>query len=109
MQKINGKRYYIFKAEFNVHAKIASPLAPNTVKIEEKALIEPEEKLGCDAALITSTTKNFSSALKSNFTATHSGNIWEFFKQTNVKVITPRQQIVDAMQKRLSSPPIQLR
>jgi hypothetical protein len=101
MQKINGKKYYIFKAEFNVHARIANPLALNAAKIEEKALTEPGEKLSCDTAVITSVSKNFSSALESNFTATHSGNMWEFSKQTNVKVITPRQQIINAIRKRL--------
>lgn len=102
-QKINGEKCYIFKAEFNVHANITSPLSSGAVKIEKGALTEPGEKLGADTAVITSFSKNFSSALESNFTATHSGNTWEFSKQTNVKVITPRQQIINAVRKRLDA------
>jgi hypothetical protein len=103
-QKILGEKRYIFKVEFNVHAKIAKSLLPGTVKIDVDALTHSGETLSSDTAVVTSFSKTFSSALESNFTATHSGNTWEFSEQTNVKVITPRQQIIDAMQKRLSTP-----
>jgi hypothetical protein len=103
VQKINGKKHYIFKAEFNVHAKISESLPPEAVRIAEDALTGLGETLSCDAAVITSLSKNISSSLKSNFTATHSVNTWEFDKQTNVKVITPRQQIINALQKRFAS------
>jgi hypothetical protein len=103
IQKIRGKKHYIFKAEFNVHAKITSSLPSDTVPIDKNALIKPGDSLSCDTAVITSTSKNFSSVLESNFTSTHSGNVWEFSKQTNVKVGTPRQQIIDALQKRLDT------
>jgi hypothetical protein len=101
-QIINGKRCYIFKAEFNVHAEITTRLSPGIPLINKNALTQPGEKLGGDSAVITSLCKKFSSALTSNFTSTHSGNTWEFSEQTNVKVITPRQQIVNAIQKRLT-------
>jgi hypothetical protein len=101
VQKINGRKLYIFKAEFNVHAQIAGVLPSGTAKIDENALTQLGEKLSSDTAVIASLSKNFSSVLESNFTATHSGNTWEFPKQTNAKVITPRQQIINAMRKRL--------
>jgi hypothetical protein len=105
MQKINGKKRYIFKAEFNVHAQITNALPPGAAKLDENALTQLGEKLGSDTAVVTSLAKNFSSVLESNFTATHSGNTWEFSKQTNVKIITPRQQIVNAIRKRLDVRP----
>jgi hypothetical protein len=101
IQKINGKKRYIFKAEFNVHARIITALPPGAAQIDENALTHQGEKLGSDTAVITSFSKNFSATLEGNFTATHSGNTWDFSSQTNVKVITPRQQIIDAMRKRL--------
>jgi hypothetical protein len=100
-QKINGKKCYIFKAEFNVHAQITGPLPPDATKIDADALVRLGENLSSDTAVITSFSKNFSSGLESNFTATHSGNTWKFSKQTNVKVVTSRQQIINAAQKRL--------
>jgi hypothetical protein len=103
IQKINGEKLYIFKAEFNVHAQITDALRPGAARIDANALTQQGEKLSCDTAVITSLSKNFSPVLESNFTATHSGNIWKFSKQTNVKVITPRQQIIDAMQKRINA------
>jgi hypothetical protein len=106
IQSVNGVRCYIFKAEFNVHAQIINTLPPGVAKIDENALTQPGEKLGGDTVIITSLSKKFSSALESNFTATHSGNTWDFSKQTNVRVITPRQQLIDAMQKRLNIQPI---
>jgi hypothetical protein len=101
-QQINGKKCYIFKAEFNVHAEITAPLSSGTPLIDENALTQPGEKLGGDSAVITSSCNKFSSALRSNFTSTHSGNTWKFSEQTNVKIITPRQQIINAVQKRLA-------
>ena len=99
-RKIEGKDYYIFKAAFNVHAEILADMPLDATKIEPNALIRLGERLGCDTAAITSASRNFSSALKSNFTATHSANAWVFAGQTNIKVITPRQEIIHAIQKR---------
>jgi hypothetical protein len=103
VQSVNGIRCYIFKAEFNVHAQIIDALPPGVAKIDENALTHPGEKLSGDTVVITSLSKKFSLTLESNFTATHSGNTWGFSKQTNVRVITPRQQLIDAMRKRLNS------
>jgi hypothetical protein len=111
MQMINGKKCYIFKVEFNVHAEIIEPLASGTTQIDQNAFIGFGEKLSSDTAIITSFCQKYSSTLKSNFTSTHSGNTWGFSKQTNIKVVTPRQQIIDAKQKRLAAPaegPIEL-
>jgi hypothetical protein len=108
IQQINGKKCYVFKAEFNVHAEIGAALPSGTGKIDENALTEPGEKLGSDTAIITSLCQKFSSVLKSNVTSTHSGNTWNFSKQTNVKVITPRQQIINAKEKRLDAQPVAL-
>jgi hypothetical protein len=107
IQRLSGRKCYIFKVEFNVHAEISVPLTSAT-KIDEKALTGPGEKLSSDTAVITSFCQKFSSTLKSNFTSTHSVNIWDFAKQTNVKVITPRQQIINAMQRRLDTQPAAL-
>jgi hypothetical protein len=104
-QIVNGKKCYIFKVEFNVHAEIIEPLSLGTAKIDQNALIGLGEKLGSDTAIITSFCQKISSSLESNFTSTHSGNTWGFSKQTNAKVVTPRQQIIDAIQKRLASHP----
>jgi hypothetical protein len=103
VQKINGQKCFIFKAEFNVHAAIESPLPPGTSQIDDNALTSTGDKLSGDTAIITSLSKNFAGALERNFTATHSANTWEFTKQTNVKVVTPRHQIIQAMQKRLGA------
>jgi hypothetical protein len=37
---------------------------------------------------------NFTLIPEYELDSTHSGNTWEFSKQTNVKIITPRQQII---------------
>jgi hypothetical protein len=100
-QKVNGQKQYVFKAEFNVHAQITNTLPLGAAKIDENAFTQLGEKLSSSTAVITSLSKKFSPRLESNFTATHSSNTWEFSKQTNVKVITPRQLVINAIEKRL--------
>jgi hypothetical protein len=42
----------------------------------------------------------------SHVSHTHGANEWEFKQQTNIKVVTPRQEIMDALQRRDGSIPI---
>jgi len=106
-RKINGKRCFVFKAEFNVFAEIIIELTCGTKLIDVNALITKGETIGCDTALITTIASGRTPRLKgltqkttSNVTHTHGANEWDFKQQTNVKVVTPRQIIVNAQQKR---------
>jgi len=113
--KTNGKTCCLYKAAFNVFAKIEEALITGTPlldtdtesnagidKIVPKPLTDVGESISCDTAIITSIEriKPSKESLVSNFTATHSTNTWEFRKQTNVKVVTPHQAIVNALQQR---------
>lgn len=107
VKKINGIKCFIFKAEFDVFAETVIGLMHDTNKIGEAALISKGEKIECDTALIATIAKGRTPRQKdlfqkttSHVTHTHGANEWEFKQQTNVKVVTPRQQIIDALQKR---------
>jgi hypothetical protein len=100
VKKINGLKYFIYKAEFNVFAEIVAALSPDILPIEKNALIIEGETIGCDTALITTIAQNRTQKTVSHVSHTHGASKWEFKQQTNVKVVTPRQEIVDALQKR---------
>jgi len=107
---INGTKYFCFKAEFNVFAEIIVELSKEIPKIEEKPLTAKGEKLGSDTALITTIAKTRTPRKKDLFQDTashvshkHGASVWRFTHQTNVKVITPRQEIMDAIQKRFNN------
>lgn len=109
VKRINGIKYFIYKAEFNVFAEIIVGLALDTLpdkKFDEKAFTAEDETLGCDKALITTIAKSRTQKVVSHVSHTHGANEWEFQEQTNVKVITPRQEIIDALQKRNDGIPI---
>lgn len=96
----NKIKHHIFKAEFNVFAEIDTALVPDAVQLDINALTNVGETLGCDSAIITSLYKKYHSDLGSNVTATHSANLWEFVKQTNVRVTIPREEIINGLNKR---------
>ena len=111
VKKINGLKYFIYKAEFNVFAEIAAGLSPDMLpnkKIEKDALIKEGETIGCDTALITTIAQNRTQKTVSHVSHTHGASKWEFKQQTNVKVVTPRKEIIDALQKRNSNIPLLL-
>jgi hypothetical protein len=104
---VNGVKCFFFKAEFNVVAEITVELAHDTPQIDDNALITKGEKLGCNSALIaiiaktpTPRQRDLFQEPASHVSHTHGANMWESKQQTNVKVITPRQEIIDALQKR---------
>ena len=104
---INGIKYFLFKAEFNVFAEVIIQLTCGTPQIDENALITKGETIGCDTALITTiaTTRtprqrDLFQKTVSHVSHTHGASEWEFKQQTNVKVVTPRQEIKNALQKR---------
>ena len=110
--KIDGIKYFIYKAEFNVFAEIIIGLTCGIQKIDENALITQGETIGCDTALVTTKAStrtprqgNLSQKTVSDVSHTHGANKWEFNKQTNVKVVTPRQEIINALQKREANDP----
>jgi hypothetical protein len=107
VKKVNGIKCFLFKAEFDVFAEIVVGLAHDTQQIDENALITLGEKIECDTALITTIAKGRTPRQKDLFqkitchiTHTHGANEWEFKQQTNAKVVTPRQEIINALQKR---------
>jgi hypothetical protein len=103
VQKIHGQKHFGYKVEFNVFAKIAAGLSPDMVpdkKIEKDALITEGETLGCDTAVIITIAKDRTQKAVSHVSHTHGANTWEFKQHTNIKVITPRKEIMDALQKR---------
>lgn len=109
VKKINGLKYFVYKAEFNVFAEIVVGLSPDILpekKIERDALIMEGETLGCDTALIITIAKDRTQKVASHVSHTHGASKWEFKQQANVKVITPRQEIIDALQKRNDNVPI---
>jgi hypothetical protein len=114
-QKNNGKKCSIYKAEFDVFAKIDEKLTDENYLFYEikehsddtdekipEPLTELGEKIDCDSAIITSIEKRrkIKQSLTSNFSATHGTNKWAFNKQTNIKVRTPSQEIVNALKNR---------
>jgi spore germination protein GerM len=106
--KILYIKYYFSKAEFNVFAEIIIELEHGTKQIEKNALIIKGETLGCDTALIKSISRthtpnkiNLDQKQASHVTHTHGANIWTFNQHTNVKVVTPRQQLINANKKRV--------
>ena len=104
---INGIKYFLFKAEFNVFAEVIIELTCGTQQIEKDALITKGETIGCDTALITTIAKGRTPRQKdvfekptSHVSHTHGANEWELKQQSNVKVVTPRYEIINALQKR---------
>jgi hypothetical protein len=107
VKKINGTKCFLFKAEFDVFAEIVVGLAHGAQQIDESALLTKGEKIECDTAQITTSAKGRTPRQKdlfqkttSHITHTHGANEWEFKQQTNAKVLTPRQEIINALQKR---------
>ena len=111
--KVDGIKYFIYKAEFNVFAEVIIGLTSGIQKIGENSSIIEGETIGCDTALITTKAStrtpprqgNLSEKTVSNVSHTHGASKWEFNKQTNVKVVTPRQEIINALQKRENNNP----
>jgi len=106
-KKINGIKCFIFKAEFNVFAEIIVELEGETPQIDINALTARGEKLGSDTVLITTIAKtrtphqkDLSQKTVSHVSHKHGASVWGFIRQTNVKIVTPRQEIVNALQKR---------
>jgi len=105
--KINGIKCFLFKAEFNVFAELIIELTHGTQQIDENALIVKGETIGCDTALITTIAsartprqRDLFQEITSHVSHTHGASEWESKQQTNVKVVTPRQEIINALQKR---------
>jgi hypothetical protein len=107
-KKISGMKCFIFKVEFNVFAEIVSALESKVPQIYKDALITIGETLGSDTALIATVAKtripNYSQNLISHGSHTHGANEWKFKEHTNAKVITPRQEIINALEKRKCEP-----
>jgi hypothetical protein len=106
-KKINGIKCFIFKAEFNVFAEIVVELPEDTQQIYINALTTMGERLGSDTALIaiiaktrTPRQRDLFQKIISHASHKHGASEWKSIQQTNVKVITPRQEIVNALQKR---------
>ena len=106
-QVINGTKCFLYKAERNVVAKIAVELPQGAVLLYDDALVAKGESLGCMTAVIAVVARTVSPKNKdvfqehtSHVTATHGANVWEIKHHANAKVITPRQEIMDALQKR---------
>jgi len=107
---INGNRYFIYKAEFNVSATIVKGINPyirQEDKIDVNSIFTVGEKLSCDSALITTFARTRNPNKKdvyedtgSHVSHTHGANVWEFKQHTNAKVITPMQSIMNAKFKR---------
>jgi len=104
LKMINGIKCFIFKAEFNVFAEITVELTNGTPLIYKDALTATGQTLGSDTALITTVAKartpKYSQNLISHGSHTHGASQWIFKQQTNVRVITPRQEIMNALEKR---------
>jgi hypothetical protein len=103
--KTNGIKYFLYKTEFDVFAEIVVELIPGTPQIEKKALVKKGDTIRCDTALITTiahgrTPPLFRQKAVSHESHTHGASEWEFSQKTNVKVVTPRQEIINALQKR---------
>ena len=105
-RKINGIKCFLYKAEFNVLAEVVIELTCGTQQIDKNALTAKGETIGCDTALITTIASARTPRLKektaSHVSHTHGANEWEFKQQTNVKVVIPRYEIINALQKRLA-------
>jgi len=106
-KKINGIKCFVFKAEFDVFAEIVVELADETPQIDINALTARDEKLGSDTALIATIAKtrtprqiDLFQKIVSHASHKHGASVWGSIHQTNVKVVTPRQEIVNALQKR---------
>jgi len=106
-KKINGIKCFIFKVEFDVFAEIVVDLTKGTSQIDINALTTKGEILRSDTALITIIAKTRTPRQKdlfqnvaSHVSHKHGASEWGFTQQTNVKVVTPRQEIVNALQKR---------
>jgi len=109
---INGIKCFCFKAEFNVFAEIVVELLKETPQIEANALTTKGESLGSDTVFIATIAKtrtprqrDLFQKIVSNASYKHGASVWGSKQQTNVKVITPRQEIVNALQKRFCSIP----
>jgi hypothetical protein len=104
---VNGIRCFIYHADFNVYAEIITVRPPDAPKLDGGALTAQGETLGSDTAILTIVAKTRTprhkdvfQALASHVTSTHGANKWAPKEQTNVKVKTPRQDIINAIQKR---------
>jgi len=107
---INGNRYFVYKAGFNVSAAIVKGINPSIRqedKIEANSIITVGENISCDSALITTfartrnpNKKDVYENIESHVSHTHGASVWEFKQHTNAMVITPMQSIIDAKFKR---------
>jgi len=106
-KEINGIKCFIFKAEFNVFAEIVVELSSKMPQIYADALTTKGESLGSDTALIsiiaktrTPRQRDLFQNIASHVSHTHGASEWGSKLQANIKVVTPRQEIVNALQKR---------
>jgi hypothetical protein len=106
-KKINGIKCFLFKAEFNVVAEVVIELTAGVQQIDKNALTARSDTLGSNTALIATiaTTKtprqrDLFQKPRSRVSHTHGASEWESKQQTNVKVVTPRQEIINALYKR---------
>jgi hypothetical protein len=99
--KLNEKTCNMYKAEFNVSATVGIGLT-NEKKFIDTAFTDTGDSISCQSAIIINAGKlnRYNEGLKSNATATHGTNEWLFKKQTNAKIITPRDDVVKAIEKR---------
>jgi hypothetical protein len=104
---INGIKCFLFKANFNVFAKISAALPEGTSQIDETAFTIEGESLGCDSALITTIAKGRTPRQRDLFqqpvshaSHTHGATEWESKHQTNVRIDIPRQDVINAQIKR---------
>ena len=109
---INGIRCFQFKAEFNVSAEVVIELANEAQQIYTDALTKRGDKLGGDTALIATIAKNnrtprlkdlFNETVESHISHTHGANVWESKQQANARIVIPRQEIINALEKRNKS------
>jgi len=97
---VNGQKRYKYMANFNTRSTIITKLNASSTKIIEDAIIDIDNTIVCENALIRSLENRYSKKLESNASSTHSTNAWLFPKQTNVFITRGHPEIENGIAKR---------
>jgi hypothetical protein len=95
-----GKSYNRYIASFDVKSRIRSLIPKNGRKIDKNAHCGLADELSCDKAFIHSCSFRYSQRVSSNMSATHGASTWCFPKQTNVKIHSAHQEILNGIRSR---------
>ena len=99
---VNNIECHRWVAEHNVEAVVVEPIDGQTVVISQTSHKELDARLSAQTADIFSLSDRRSEQVVKQ-SGRHQANAWNFKKQTLVKIVLPRQEIINSLQKRIKN------